>query len=92
MRAGKGSSDAYMEDWRRDRSPCSGELQGVVDNAAAELVNGFNDTYLEALVKAKGIAANVSEDLRTANQNSPAASSQTPDNPSGDTSAEKNPL
>lgn len=64
MRAGKGSSDAYMEDWRRDRSPCSNELQEVADTAAEELVVHYNDTYLEALVKAKGVADNVSEALR----------------------------
>ena len=66
MRAGKGSSDAYMEDWRRDRSPCGRDLQAVADAAAAELIAQFNDDYLEALVKAKGVAANVSEQLRPA--------------------------
>lgn len=64
MRAGKGSSDAYMEDWRRDRSACSKELQEVADAAAEELIEHYNDTYLEALVKAKGVAENVSEALR----------------------------
>ncbi|MDC0434865.1 virulence factor [bacterium] len=68
MRAGKGSSDAYMEDWRRDRSPCTGDLQAVADAAAGELIAQFNDVYLEALVKAKGIAANVSDELRPADQ------------------------
>lgn len=64
MRAGKGSSDAYMEDWRRERSACSKELQQVADAAAGDLLAHYNDTYLEALVKAKGVAANVSEALR----------------------------
>lgn len=64
MRAGKGSSDAYMEDWRRDRSPCSAELQEVADKAAAEIIAHYNEEYLEALTKAKGVAENVSEDLR----------------------------
>ncbi|MFK7860362.1 MAG: virulence factor [Granulosicoccus sp.] len=64
MRAGKGSSDAYMEDWRRDRSPCSSDLQAVADSAAIELLEQYDDIYLEALTKAKGIAENVNEELR----------------------------
>jgi len=66
MRAGKGSSDAYMEDWRRDRSPCGSDLQAVADAAAATLLEHYNDTYLEALTKAKGIATEVKEELRPA--------------------------
>lgn len=68
MRAGKGASDAYMEDWRRDRSPCGPELQEIADAAAAELIAQHSDVYLEALVKAKGIADNVSAELRPATQ------------------------
>lgn len=64
MRAGKGSSDAYMEDWRRDRSPCSADLQVEADAAAEQLLAEFNDTYLEALTKAKGIAENVSDESK----------------------------
>ena len=59
MRAGKGSSDAYMEDWRRDRSPRSGDLQAEADAAAAELVSQWNDETLETLTKAKGVAENM---------------------------------
>ena len=59
MRAGKGSSDAYLEDWRRDRSPCSGDLQAEADNAAAALIEQWDEVTLEALTKAKGVAANV---------------------------------
>lgn len=59
MRAGKGSSDAYMEDWRRDRSPCSTDLQAEADAAAAELLEAWDDESLEALTKAKGIAKHV---------------------------------
>lgn len=57
MRAGKGTSDAYMEDWERKREPCSDDLQAEADKAAAELEAAFSDEYLEAVVKAKGIAA-----------------------------------
>lgn len=66
MRAGKGSSDAYMEDWRRDRSPCSGDLQNEAQIAADALMATFSDEYLEALVKAKGLADKVSGDVKPA--------------------------
>ena len=59
MRAGKGSSDAYMEDWRRERNPCSADLQAEADAAAAALVESLDESTLEALVKVKGIAAHV---------------------------------
>ncbi|MFK7992583.1 MAG: virulence factor [Granulosicoccus sp.] len=78
MRAGKGSSDAYMEDWRRDRSPCGNELQAAADTAAAELLAYYNDTYLEALTKAKGIADEVKEELRPADPDTGAASVDVP--------------
>ena len=64
MRAGKGSSDAYMEDWRRDRSPCNSDLQSNAQLAADELIAAFPDDFLEALTKAKGIADNVAAELR----------------------------
>lgn len=57
MRAGKGTSDAYMEDWERIRSQCSDDLQAEAEKAAAELEAAFTDEHLEAVVKAKGIAA-----------------------------------
>lgn len=64
MRAGKGSSDAYMEDWKRDRSPCDNNLQQNAQQAADQIIEYFNDDYLEALVKAKGMAANVADDIQ----------------------------
>lgn len=57
MRAGKGTSDAYMEDWKRIREPCSDDLQAEASKAAAELEAAFSDEHLEAVVKAKGIEA-----------------------------------
>lgn len=59
MRAGKGSSDAYMEDWRRERSACGPELQEAATAAANELINQWDEESLEALTKAKGIAENI---------------------------------
>jgi hypothetical protein len=54
MRAGKGSSDAYMEDWRREYSECGMELQAEVEQAAERLAANLPDDTLETLVKAKG--------------------------------------
>ncbi len=59
MRAGKGTSDAYMEDWKRIREKCSDDLEAEAKKAAAELEALFSDEHLEAVVKAKGIEANV---------------------------------
>ena len=64
MRAGKGSSDAYMEDWRRERSPCTNDLHTHADAAAEALLAYYNETYLEALVKARGVADDVSADMK----------------------------
>jgi len=82
MRAGKGSSDAYMEDWRRDRSPCSGDLQAEADAAAAELVAQWDDTALEALTKAKGVAENIGKSRaeRAAAENNSTPGSSESDN------------
>ena len=57
MRAGKGSSDAYMEDWRREYSECDDNLQSHVSRVAAELDAQFSDDALEKLVKAKGLVS-----------------------------------
>ena len=56
MRAGKGSSDAYMEDWRREYEDCDGDLQVIADEAAAALEASFDDELLEQMVKAHGRA------------------------------------
>ncbi|MFK8078352.1 MAG: virulence factor [Granulosicoccus sp.] len=77
MRAGKGSSDAYMEDWRRDRSPCSGDLQAEADAAAAELVSQWNDETLETLTKAKGVAENMGKSRAERAENAAKSSDDT---------------
>ncbi|MEM7407260.1 MAG: virulence factor [Pseudomonadota bacterium] len=56
MRAGKGSSDAYMEDWRREYSDCIEDLDAVANEAAERLEAAFSDEQLERMVKAKGLA------------------------------------
>jgi len=55
MRAGRGSSDAYLEDWRRVSEDVEGDLQVLVDERVAALENEFNAEFLEKVVKAGGL-------------------------------------
>ena len=55
MRAGRGSSDAYLEDWKRHSEPVDGDLEELVATRVTELENQFNEDYLEAVVKAGGL-------------------------------------
>src|SRR5579862_3912000 len=58
MRAGKGSSDAYLADWARSAPrPCGDELQAEADAEAARLEARFSDEDLERLIRAKGVDA-----------------------------------
>lgn len=54
MRAGRGSSNAYLEDWRREAEPIQGQVQELVESRAEALERQFSDDQLEALVKAGG--------------------------------------
>ena len=55
MRAGRGSSDAYLEDWRRENEECSGsDMQVAAEARAAELEAEYDDKRLETLIKAGG--------------------------------------
>ena len=56
MRAGKGSSDAYLEDWRRESRDCEGDPAAEAQRVAAELEARFSDADLEKLIKAGGVA------------------------------------
>jgi hypothetical protein len=56
MRAGKGSSDAYLEEWRRESRPCEGDVGQAVRDEVARLEAQFPDDLLEATVKNKGKA------------------------------------
>lgn len=62
MRAGRGSSDAYLDDWRRDTQMVSGDLQQRVDEQVAMLEGAFPDDVLEKTVKAGGIRATEADD------------------------------
>jgi hypothetical protein len=60
MRAGKGSSDAYLADWKRsDPRPCSDDIRAEVAAEAARLEARYTDEDLEKLIRAKGLDANV---------------------------------
>ena len=57
MRAGKGSSDAYLADWKRsDPQTCDDDIQKVAGEKAAEIEARYSDEDLERLIKAKGLA------------------------------------
>jgi len=59
MRAGKGSSDAYLADWKRsDPQPCSDDIQAEVAAEAARLEARYTDEDLERLIRSKGLDAN----------------------------------
>jgi hypothetical protein len=58
MRAGRGSSDAYLADWQRsDPRPCGDDLAAEARAEAARLEVAYTEAYLERLVRARGIAA-----------------------------------
>jgi hypothetical protein len=56
MRAGKGSSEDYLADWRRTTQPCEGDVQAATEALAAQLENTYSDDDLVALAKRKGVA------------------------------------
>ena len=58
MRAGKGSSDAYLADWKRSEArPCGEDLKAEAAAEAARIEARFSDEDLETLIRAKGLAA-----------------------------------
>ena len=58
MRAGKGSSDAYLADWKRSAPvPCDEDINAVVSAEAAKLEAQFSDEELERMIRNKGLAA-----------------------------------
>src|ERR1700687_4321271 len=57
MRAGKGSSDAYLADWQPSAPrPCGEDLKGEARAEAAKLEARFVDKDLERLIRAKDLA------------------------------------
>ena len=56
MRAGKGSSDLYLEEWRRVAGTYTGDPNVAAAAEAARLEAAFSDDQLERLIKAGGAA------------------------------------
>ena len=56
MRAGKGSRDAYLSEWRRDSRNCSDDLEAEAQAAGDSLDQQFSDDDLLALIRSKGVA------------------------------------
>ncbi len=60
MRAGRGSSDAYLADWKRsDPRECGTDLAAEAAAEAARLEARYSDTDLERLIRAHGVADGV---------------------------------
>ncbi len=56
MRAGKGSSDAYLADWQRSVPVvCADDLEAAAKAAADEIEARYTDEDLERIIRAKGI-------------------------------------
>jgi len=55
MRAGKGSSSAYLEEWRRESRPVAGDIEAAVKAEVERLEARFSDAVLEAAVRAHGV-------------------------------------
>lgn len=57
MKAGRGGSDAYIADWRRETVPleATGELDALAVQAASELESLYSDERLKALVANLGL-------------------------------------
>ena len=54
MRAGKGSSDAYLADWKRVSATCGDDLRAEAEAAAAKYERQYDKDRLLALIRNKG--------------------------------------
>lgn len=58
MRAGRGSSDAYLADWKRsDPRACGEDLDAEAAAEAARIEAAYTDDDLERLIRSKGLVA-----------------------------------
>lgn len=55
MRAGKGSSDLYIDEWRREGRACSNDLEAEARAEAEKLETAFSDKLLDRMAKAGGV-------------------------------------
>ena len=57
MRAGRGSSDAYLADWKRSEPrECGRDIKAEAAAEAARLEARYSDADLERLIRAHGMA------------------------------------
>ena len=69
MRAGRGTSNAYLADWKRSPPrPCGEDIAAEVAAEAARLEARYTDEYLERLVKAKGLDPDAPADGATSTE------------------------
>jgi len=54
MRAGKGSTNAYLEEWKRVTTNCGDNLQMEVESAAEKLEQEYDKNRLFALIRNHG--------------------------------------
>ena len=54
MRAGKGRSDVYLSDWRREITTCDDDLDAEAQTWAHRLEEQFTNDDLLALIRAHG--------------------------------------
>ena len=67
MRAGKGSSDAYLSEWKRGAPrECGNDLQAEASAEAARIEGAYSDADLERLIRAKGLDENIARDTSEA--------------------------
>ena len=59
MRAGKGGSDAYMSEWRREASQIESDddLKALAENQASQFEADFSDDQLLELIRNHGSAS-----------------------------------
>jgi hypothetical protein len=63
MRAGRGTSNAYLADWKRSAPrPCGEDIAAEVAAEAAKIEARYTDEYLERLVRSKGLDADSGPD------------------------------
>jgi hypothetical protein len=57
MRAGKGSSDAYLAEWRRSAATaCGDDIEREAAAEAERIEARYSDADLERLIRAQGVA------------------------------------
>jgi hypothetical protein len=59
MRAGRGTSQAYLDDWRRESEEVSGDVERLVLERVALLESRFPQERLDKVVHAGGLAAGI---------------------------------